>query len=368
MKRLQLTRDTVGTVARGHPWVYREGVRGSAAVGEPVLLVDVTGKAVAWGLFDEGPIAVRVLGRDPQEVPGLVRRRLDAAWARRQLVGGDTDCFRACNGEGDALPGVVVDRYADVAVLRIYSKAWERHLGAIVDAIAPRVATVYRRYGVARVDERDGGETLAGPEPADGVVVREHGMKLLARVKSGQKTGLFLDQREHRRMVRGWSAGRRVVNLFSYNGGFSVAAALGGAKRVTSVDVAPAAIEDAKENFRLNGLDPGEHGFEVADAFQWSGEADLVVCDPPSLAHTKEHEGSARKAYRDLHRRLQWAPLLATASCTARLSAERWEEAVREGLGPGWAWLWRSAEPVDHPVGIAHPEGRYLKFALLARV
>ncbi|MFZ5481795.1 MAG: class I SAM-dependent rRNA methyltransferase [Myxococcota bacterium] len=368
MKRLQLTRDTVGTVARGHPWVYREGVRGSAGVGEPVLLVDAAGRAVAFGLFDEGPIAVRVLGREAQEVAGLVRRRLDAAWERRRLVGGDTDCFRACNGEGDALPGVVIDRYADVAVLKLYAKAWERHLGAIVDAVATRVRTVYRRFGVARVDDREGGETLAGEEPPDGVVVREHGMRMLARVRSGQKTGLFLDQREHRRLVRGWSGGRSVANLFSYNGGFSLAAALGGATRVVSVDVAPAAIEDAKENFRLNGIDPARHGFEVADAFQWSGKADLVVCDPPSLAHTREQEGAARKAYRDLHKRIAGAPLIATSSCTARLSHERWEEAVREGLGGGYAWLWRSAEPVDHPVGIAHPEGRYLKFALVARV
>lgn len=372
MKRLALTRDTVGTVARGHPWVYREGVRGSAGVGEPVQLLDGMGKPVAWGLFDEGPIAVRVLGREPADVGELVRARLaTAARRRRDLVGGDTDCWRLCNGEGDGLGGVVVDRYADVAVLRLYSRAWERHLGVLVDALRPHFASVYRRYGVVRVDEREGGEALWGPEPADGLVVKEHGMRLLARVRSGQKTGLFLDQREHRRLIRGWASGRTVVNLFSYNGGFSIAAALGGATRVTSVDVAPAAIEDAKENFRLNGVDPGAHGFEVADAFKWAGPpADLTICDPPSLAHDKEAEGAARKAYRDLHRALadRSSDLLATSSCTARLSWDRWEEAVREGLRAGWAWLHRSGEPPDHPVGLAHPEGRYLKFALVGRV
>ncbi|MFN7147561.1 MAG: class I SAM-dependent rRNA methyltransferase, partial [Myxococcota bacterium] len=332
MKKLALTRDTVGTVARGHPWVYRDGVRGSAAIGEPVQLVDDKNKGVAWGLFDQGPIAVRVLGRDPLSVEKLVATRLVAAEKRRRLVGGDTDAYRLLNGEGDGLGGVVVDRYGDVAVLRIYSAAWERHLGVLVDALKPRFASVYRRYGVARVDEKEGGDVLAGPEPADGIVVKEHGMKLLARVKSGQKTGLFLDQRENRRLIRSWSDGRAVVNLFAYNGGFSVAAALGGARRVVSVDIAPAAIEDARENFRLNGLDPARHGFEVADAFTWAGErADLVILDPPSLTHGKDADSAAKKAYRDLNRHASalTSDLFATSSCTARLSWDRWEESVR---------------------------------------
>lgn len=370
MKRLALTRDTVGTVARGHPWVYRDGVRGSAPVGEPVLLVDDKNKVVAWGLFDSGPIAVRVLGREPLSMERLFATRLAAAERRRALVGGETDAYRLLNGEGDGLGGVVVDRYGDVGVLRLYSAAWERHLGALVDAIRPRFSTIYRRFGVARVDGEEGGATLAGPEPADGIVVREHGMKLLARVKSGQKTGLFLDQRENRRLIRGWASGRAVVNLFSYNGGFSVAAALGGARRVVSVDIAPAAIADAQEIFRLNGIDPARHGFEVADAFTWSGErADLVILDPPSLTHDKDADGAAKKAYRDLNRHASalTSDLFATSSCTARLSWDRWEEAVREGLKGGWAWLARAGEPPDHPVAVGHPEGRYLKFALLGR-
>lgn len=373
-KKLTLTRDTVGTVARGHPWVYRDGVRGSAGVGDEVELVDERGRRVAWGLFDAGPIAVRVLDREVRPLADLVAERLQAAAALRRLVDGHTDTWRLCNGEGDGLGGLVVDRYADVAVLRLYSRAWERHLGLLVDTIRrfPWARAGYRRFGVQRVDGRDGGEVLWGDEPPDGLVVHEHGMKLLARVKVGQKTGLFLDQREHRRLVRSWSAGRRVTNLFSYNGGFSVAAALGGASRVISVDVAPEAIEDARENFRLNGVDPGRHGFEVADAFRWTGPvADLLIVDPPSLAHAQDADTTARKAYRDLHRHVAAASrdLLATSSCTARVSWERWEEAVREGLRPSgpWSRLGIGAEPLDHPTGFAHPEARYLKFLLLSR-
>jgi 23S rRNA (cytosine1962-C5)-methyltransferase len=371
LRRLTLTRDTVGTVARGHPWVYRDGVRGSADPGEPVLLVDDRNKVVAWGLFDEGPIAVRVLGREAIDLSTAVSRALGraAAWRARVLTT-DTDAYRLLNGEGDGLPGVVVDRYADTLVLRLYSRAWERHLGLLVDALSPLGARIVRRYGVARVDGREGTETLRGSEPPDGIVVREHGMRLLARVRTGQKTGLFLDQREHRRLIRGWARDASVVNLFSYTGGFSVAAALGGARRVISVDIAPAALEDARENFRLNGLDPAAHAFEATDAFRWSGEpADFVICDPPSLAHERDADGRARTAYRDLHRHV--GPLakafLATSSCTARLSWERWEDSVREGLKDGWSELHRSAQPPDHPVASGHPEGRYLKFALLAR-
>lgn len=373
MKRLSLTADTVGPVARGHPWVYHDGVFGKAALGEGVELLDTRGKLVAYGIFDEGTIAVRVLGREPMPIPELLRVRLGAAWSRRSLIGGETNAFRVCNGEGDGLGGLVVDRYGDVLVVRLYSKAWERHLGTLVDILMPLTGarSVFRRFGVGRVDDRQGGETLRGPEPADALVVVEHGMKMLVRVREGQKTGLFLDQREHRRWVREWGRDRTVVNLFSYNGGFSVAAALGGAKRVTSVDVAEAALADARENFRLNGLDAAQHEFVATDAFTFQGgPSDLVIVDPPSLSHAAKADTNARAAYKNLHRHVAGyaTDLVASSSCTARLTGERWEEAVREGLGGAWASLHRSGEPLDHPVAIAHPEGRYLKFALYGRL
>ena len=382
MKRLALTQDTVGSVARGHPWVYREGLLGSAVVGEPVELVDGKGKRVAWGLFEGGALAVRVLGRDPVSLAELIPRRLRAAFDLRAALRGelgDTATYRVCHGEGDLLPGLVLDRYGDTFVLRLYARAWEKHLSLIVPALRELgVQHVWRRFGVGKVDDKDGGEALLGSEPPDELVVREHGMKLLARLKVGQKTGLFLDQREHRRKIRTWAAGRTVTNLFSYNGGFSIAAALGGAKRVTTVDVAGPAVDDARAIFKLNGVDPAKHAFEVADVFSWKGpKVDLVICDPPSLSHDKDADGAARKAYKDLHRHVlpQVGDWLATSSCSARLPWDRWEEAVREGLGHGnpgaptlrWTRLYTGAEPPDHPVGLSHPEGRYLKFMLLSK-
>lgn len=376
LPRVRLSRAAAASVETGHPWVYRE----EPARHEPgtrVELRDGADRVLAYALADEGPIAFRVLGTAREELDRLVPDRISRADAvRRELVTG-TDAYRVIAGAGDGLDGVIVDRYGEVAVLRVYSRAWERHLELLVRALAalPWCRTVFRRYGVERVDGREGGEALRGPEPADVLVVEEHGMRLLVRPRVGQKTGLFLDQREHRRLVRGWARGRRVANLFAYTGAFSVAAALGGATRVTTVDLAPDAVDDARENFRLNGLDPDAHGFEVADAFQWRPRdpLELLILDPPSLAHDKRSEDAARAGYRKLHRHhgasVARDGLLVTSSCTARIGAEAWRALVVEGLRPSgpWSFHWTSAEPPDHPVAAGHPEGAYLKLAMLRR-
>lgn len=378
MERLPLTSDAIGPVRRGHPWVYADGVKSRAPAGTPVQLCDERGRPVAFALADDGPIAARVLARHAEPVPRLLARRIAAAAAERPAVlPADTDAYRVVNGPGDALPGVVVDRYAHVAVLRLYSAAWTPWLDALTQAIAdiPGVTTVLRRLGVRRVDGATGAERLHGPALDGPVIVKESGLRFLARPEVGQKTGLFLDQREHRRFVAGMASGTTVANLFAYTGGFSVHAAAAGAQRVITVDISEPALEDARENFRLNGLDPDAHAFVAADAFGWTPDrpVDILVCDPPNLSHGKSSDRAAYVAYRDLNRtvgaHVRPGGLLATASCTARLARERWEQAVREGLRSAgrWSWLWRAAEPPDHPVALDHPEGRYLKFAVLRR-
>ena len=271
----------------------------------------------------------------------------------------------------------MLDRYGTNAVLKLYSKAWLPHLQHIVDVIAslPWVNSVVRKFGVARIDGRQGSQLLYGPMVSEEVVVLEHGIKFLVRIDAGQKTGLFLDQREHRHLVRGWAQEKTVTNLFAYNGGFSIAAAMGGASRVITVDIAPQAIADAKAIFALNGLDVGRHGFEVADAFAWKPKEkqSFVVVDPPSLVRDKSQIDTGLKAYRALHRRVgAWVDrngYLATASCTAWAKREQWMQAVTEGLSKNgvWSWHWTSTQPFDHPVAVNHPEAHYLKFALLRR-
>jgi len=375
---LRLSRRGVAAIADGHPWVFREGPE-RFEPGTPVRLDGPDGKRVAWGLADDGTVAVRVLGRgDMEDIPRLLVERIARAdRARTMLVPPDTDAYRLVHGAGDGLPGLVVDRYDALCVVKVYSAAWLPWLDDLVAALLRLgwVGDVYRRFGVNRVDGREGGEVLHGAEPQEAMVVREEGMRLLVRPLVGQKTGLFLDQRAHRSLVRRWAAGREVANLFAYTGGFSVAAALGGASRVTTVDIAPEAIADARETFRLNDLSVEAHRFEVADAFEWTprGPLGLLIVDPPSLARGKKAESAARSAYRKLHRRL--GPhvardgLLASSSCTTRLSLDDWRRAVTEGLARtgDWSWHWLSSEPVDHPTALVHKEAHYLKFALLRR-
>ena len=381
MKRLRLSKDAIGPVARGHPWVYADGVNERLKAGTIVQLMDGRNRPVAWGLTDEGPIAVRVLGRHGEPIQQLLERKITQAFSlRRQIISDDTNAYRLINGAGDGLPGLIVDRYDSVFVIRIYSRAWEPHISSIVACLETRtsVSSILRKFGVRTVDGgKSGGELLAGNALPERLIVMENGLRFLVRPLTGQKTGLFLDQRENRAFLGRRAKGLRVSNLFAYNGGFGVYAAAAGAAHITSVDIAPGAIEDAKENFRLNGLNPDEHEFIVADVFDWKPsdtQPELLICDPPSLTHGKRSDGVAKTAYRDLATRtgafLSTGGLLASFSCTARLDQLRWMQAVREGLKRSgrWSLLWQATEPPDHPVAIEHPEGRYLKFSLFRRM
>lgn len=377
-ERVSVPASTARALARGHAWVYREG-RATPSAGTAVV-IEHQGRPIGWGLADEGDVAVRVLGTevpDRLDVAATIRERIVRAdRLRERLLGGVTDAWRVVAGGGDGLPELVVDRYGPVAVVRLYARAWVPHLETIVRVVAglPWCEVVGRRLGVGRVDGGEGFVDLHGDVP-DTVIVSEHGARLLVRVRVGQKTGMFLDQREHRAIVGRLAAGREVANLFAYHGGFSVAAALGGAARVTTVDVAPEAIADAKENFRLNGLDPDDHAFVVADAFAWTarGKVDLLVVDPPSLARDKSAVAAAEGAYRRLHAhhgaQVARDGLLVSSSCTAWIGAEAWRRLVEEGLAESgaWSWLHQGEGTLDHPVPVGMPEVRYLKFGVLRR-
>ncbi len=379
MLALKLRSDAVGPIARGHPWVYRDGLVGAAEPGQVVALEDRRGRLVTFGLADSGEIAVRVLGRRPVDLRALVEQRIETAQHLREtVVESDTDVYRLVNGAGDGLPGVVVDRYGKVALLRLYSKAWESHLDLLLEALSRLgwCSSVLRRMGVKKVDSGEGVLRLHGPAVPGALVVKENGLSFLVRPATGQKTGFYIDQRENRLWVGRVGAGLGVLNLFGYSGAFSVYAAAGGARRTVTVDQAAPALEDARENFKLNGMDPSEHDFVEADVFRWTtGERfQLVICDPPSLSRSAHSDGAARRAYRELNAHV--APMVATggllftASCTARLSEDRWFQAMRQGLSRvdrGWSIVRRSHEPPDHPVALWHPEGRYLKAVALRR-
>ncbi|HSN90791.1 MAG TPA: class I SAM-dependent rRNA methyltransferase [Anaeromyxobacteraceae bacterium] len=393
---LALQKDLARHLRAGHPWVFRRAIERAPKGLAAGAVVDVTeaGRFVARGYYDpHSAISVRILTRDAAEEVDAAfwRRRAARAIAlRRELVRG-TNALRLVHGESDGLPGVVVDRYDRWAVLKLYSAGLGPHRAAVVEAVraeAEGLAGVYGRDEIPRddLDEGDGGapkgRVLWGAEPPERIPVDEHGMALLVDVRRGQKTGLFLDQRENRRMVRDLARGRaEALNLFSYTGGFSVAAALGGARRVVSVDVDRDALALARDNFAANGLDPSAHAFEVEDAFEVLARQkregrrfDLVVCDPPAFAKSQRTVDAAVAGYASLNRAalavLAPGGLLVTASCSARVSAEQFFDAVKEAAFKARVELQIVAEtrqPADHPISPQFREGRYLKALVLRR-
>ena len=396
---LPLMKDLARHLRAGHPWVFRRAVE-RAPKGLPAgAIVDVTeeGRFVARGYYDpHSAISVRILTREPEEAVDAAfwRRRVARALSlRRELVSG-TNAFRLVHGEGDGLPGVVVDRYDRFAVLKLYSAGLTPHRPRIVEAVRAEsegLAGVYGRDEIGREEGEDepgrpgapGGRVLWGAEPPDRIAVDEHGLTLLVDVRRGQKTGHFLDQRENRRRVGELSRGRALaLNLFGYTGGFSVAAALGGAGHVLTVDVDRDALSLAREAFRANGLDPEGHAFAAEDCFETLSRLkkdgrrfDLVVCDPPAFAKSQKAVEGALAGYASLNRAalsvLAPGGLLFTASCSARVSAEQFGDAVKEAAYKSRVevlLVGETRQPADHPVSLQFREGRYLKALFLLRV
>ena len=391
--RLELQRGLGRHLRAGHPWVFRKAVEKLPRI-PPGSVVDLTegGKFVARGYFDPlSPIAVRVLTRDVREaIDGeFFRRRVRSAWELRErlLDRTDTDSFRLVHGESDGLPGVVADLYAGTVVLKLYSAGLTPVRGMLVDALRslPGVRSVLGRDqpGGEGGEEEGTGSTggarlLWGEEPADPVVIRERGVRFGVDVRRGQKTGFFLDQRENRALVRRLSAGASVLNCFSFSGGFSVNAALGGASRVFSVDQDADAIALARENFGRNGLDPNAHDFLAADVFtllsslrEEGRRFDIVVLDPPAFAKSQRAVEAAIDGYASLNRQALEAVapggLLVTASCSARVTPEAFEGAVASAgvkAGVDLTLVEERYQPPDHPIRLQFPEGRYLKFLL----
>jgi 23S rRNA (cytosine1962-C5)-methyltransferase len=393
--QLELRKDLVRHLRAGHPWVFRKAIERAPRGLEAGAIVDVVegGRFVARGYYDpHSAIAVRVLTREAAEaVDGAFwkRRVLRAAALRRDLVR-DTTGYRMVHGESDGLPGVVADRYDRFAVVKLYSAGLTPHRGAIVEALREAGGDLQGVFGRDEVphDEEDEeaapqGRVLWGAEPPERIPYVEHGMTLLVDVRRGQKTGTFLDQRENRRLVRDLGRGRGdALNLFSYTGGFSVAAALGGAKHVVSVDVDKDAIALARENFRANGLDAADHAFASEDAFEllaaYKREGrrfDLVVCDPPAFAKSQKAVESALAGYASLNRAalsvLAPGGVLVTASCSARVTAEDFFDAVKEAafkLRMELQLVEERRQPPDHPVAPQFREGRYLKCFVYRRM
>lgn len=381
---LTATPGAAAAVRRGHPWIYREQLRGPLdqhAVGDVARIFDEAGAPLGSAVIDPtSPLAARVWTRGSAPLDGSViaSRVTHAIELRGAMFDDSTNAYRLVHGEGDRTPGVVVDRYGDVAVLRLDGEAIARFVEPIADAI---LACGLRSVGL-RVTEKGATRKLThlrGEPLVDELVVREHGVPFVVDLAHGQKTGAFLDQRENRRRVGALARGRRVLNLFSYAGGFSLHAAAGGAAHCTSVDVAAGAHATAQASFRAAGIDPSAHSFVTADVFGFLDRAaqrgerfDLVVSDPPNMAPSAATRPRAIAAYRKLHaacaRVLAPGALFCAASCSSHVSLEDFLATLGDdvlgrddlriveiaGAGP------------DHPVLPGFPEGRYLEMCILA--
>ncbi len=386
-------RDT--PVRAGHPWIFSKAIakepKPTPANGELVQVVSAKGDALGLGTWGAGAsIRIRMLTTntrvDIDKTWFVEKIREIDAWKKAHLPA-DTDGYRAVYAESDGIPGLIVDRYADVIVFQLHTAGMDRLRDAIIEALKevfePR-AIVERSDIEART--RDG-LTMIDPVIRDGaidgpVAFKEYGITFYADVVDGQKTGFFLDQREARHLVGTLSKDKRVLNLFGYTGGFSVHAAKGGATFVTTVDISEPALELAQKNLKANGVDPEDESvallleanvMELLTAREIEGAPyDVIVCDPPAFAKTGANAEGALDAYTKLNKeclaRLGVGGVLVTSSCSGRVSAEEFKSMLRIAAGRAGRDVRVIAElghGIDHAERIAFPEGRYLKTMVL---
>jgi 23S rRNA (cytosine1962-C5)-methyltransferase len=361
-------------------------------VGDTVEVVDAGGRWLARGAYSPtSQIRVRLWTWDPDESvdEGFFARRLDQSIGRRRplLDSGETDACREVHAESDGLPGLIVDRYAGHRALQFLSAGAERWRAAIVEALAARgeSAGLYERSDVS-VRELEGLPQrvgrLWGDEPPARVVIREGGARYCVDLRTGQKTGFYLDQREHRRLLCRDLDGAEVLNAFAYTGGFTVTALQGGARSVLSIDSSAGALEAARGNVDLNGLPAEACQWSVADAFtelrrlrDRAASYDVVVLDPPRFAATTSQADRAARGYKDINllafKLLRPGGRLYTFSCSGGISPERFEKIVAGAALDAQVqaavlqWL---GQPADHPVVLNFPEGRYLKGLVCQRL
>ncbi len=382
------------TLADGHLWIFSGALQQPPTWVEAGGLVDVKsakGQFIARGYYNpQTDIAIRILTRNAEEAidADFLRKRIHEAVELRQVFDlQQTNAYRLINSEGDGLPGLIVDRYADCLVVQIHTLGMERLRSLLIDMLMQETGArglLLRNDSQSRKREGlDVEEPVvgAGEVPQQGTI-RENNIEFLVDLWEGQKTGFFLDQRDKRKALQKYARGKRVLNCFSYTGGFSVYAALmSDTTRVTSVDISAPAIEMARQNFTLNNLNPDLHEFLIADIFEYLEEAqsnrelfDVVILDPPAFAKTQSARTQALKAYRHLNtlgmKVLKPGGILLTCSCTSAMGMDD----LLGILSQDAQYLHRAVQlletythGVDHPINLVMAETAYLK-AVFCRV
>lgn len=386
---VQLTPRAAGFARRGQPWFYADDVvAGAVAPSRLVRVRDENGRDLGLGFTGASKLALRLCGPWPGDgVPDratFFAARLQAAIEARVAALSPTSGVRLVHGEGDWLPGLVVDRYGSVLVLQVTSAAVENCLDAIVpflvercgvDSVVARNDVPVRKHEGLAEDVR-----LLHGVRREQVTIEEHGVRHVVRPFHGHKTGFYLDQEPARALVRSLAKGRRVLDLFCYQGGFALHALAGGAVSCLAVDQSAEALQLANDGAVANGLSGlTTHEGNVFDLLRTQRDAkqcfDLIVLDPPAFAKSRREVEGAERGYRDLNRQalrlLAEHGFLLTCTCSHHVSWQRFEEVVRQaaaGLPFRFVLRQRLGAGEDHPVPITHPESEYLKVLLLQRL
>lgn len=386
--RLILARGREKSLLRRHPWIFSGAVariEGKAQPGETVDVCDSNGKWLARAAYSpQSQIRARVWSWQAEEsidIAFFIRRFEQAQQWRLWLAKQDgLDSYRLIAGESDGLPGVTIDRFGHFLVLQLLSAGAEYQRPAILIALQhcfPDCA-IYDRSDVA-VRKKEGLELTQGPIsgelPPPLLPVTEHGMKLLVDIQNGHKTGYYLDQRDSRLATRRYSQNARVLNCFSYTGGFAVSALMGGCREVISVDTSQDALDVARQNVALNGLDVARAQFVRDDVFKLlrnyrdSGEKfDLIIMDPPKFVENKNQLAGACRGYKDINmlamQLLNPGGILLTFSCSGLMATELFQKIIADAAVDARRdvqFIEQFRQAADHPVIASYPEGLYLK-------
>ncbi|MBQ7742782.1 MAG: class I SAM-dependent rRNA methyltransferase [Bacteroidaceae bacterium] len=395
MNTITLRKGKDQSLRRFHPWVFSGAIArndNDISEGELVRVVNAEGEFMGIGHYQIGSIAVRMLTFCDETIDGdFWMRRLTAAYSMRKSLGvirpNDNDMYRLVHGEGDQLPGLVIDIYGPAAVMQAHSVGMHRQRMEIAEALhtlMPELQGIYYKsdttlpYKAGLSDES--GFLLGTPME---LIAKENGLSFHIDWLKGQKTGFFLDQRDNRSLIEQYAKGRRVLNMFCYTGGFSVYALRGGAEMVHSVDSSERAVEVTDRNVALNFPDCKCHQSFATDAFKFLncvGESeaamvndyDLIVLDPPAFAKHRDALHNALKGYTRLNakamQKIKPGGILFTFSCSQAVNKDQFRLAVFTAAAQSHRFvriLHQLHQPADHPINIYHPEGEYLKGLVL---
>ena len=387
MKNLQLKRGKEDSLLRFHPWVFSGAIQHAdegIAEGEVVRVLKSDGGFIAIGHYQAGSIAVRVLSfRDVEIDSRFWHSRLSSALAMRQAIGiadnPQNNTYRLVHGEGDHLPGLIIDVYGKTAVMQAHSIGM--HLSRVeiaeqlVSVMGSRIENVFYKSETTLpfMDDMENGFLYGGSDDNTAV---ENGLMFYVDWLRGQKTGFFVDQRENRALLERFSAGKKVLNMFCYTGGFSFYAMRGGAKLVHSVDSSAKAIELTNRNVSLNFPGDTRHKAFCEDAFKFLDSStlnyDLIILDPPAFAKHRGALHNALKGYTRLNmkamQKIQPGGILFTFSCSQVVTKDHFRNAVFTAAAQARRKvriLHQLHQPADHPINIYHPEGEYLKGLVL---